>query len=399
MAKQVLKRESVKSISEMNALYNHVYRIGNVPNVDKERTAQNEELLPIDPGETYESFFNKKIANLDYYKNGKHHIRKNGVLGISLVLSYGKDDDMSLPDDFSFERWKKLSVEWLIKTFGRDNIASAVTNMDEMRLIGKTEKRTNPHIHALIIPIVNGKLCSTALTPTREAMRQMHDSYNEYMQQIGLERGAKYKLIQSDHIQKRYSMIEETLSKDLPNEKTLEFKEGVNKIIEEMNNGLIDADKAIEKIDELADVLYQQQNDFFHNQNLIDLNTRTDVKDMRKNIKALEKANKTLSERNTYLFNENKKIRDELTEFKEKVRTDLEKEYNKKYIILFKEIGSIENAKHAINYRDRIQKGIEYLEESEPETAKYIRKSISQVSQIYDRRQIQEKIQEKQLAE
>lgn len=53
-----------------------------------------------------------------------------------------------IPKDFDFEQWKKENVEWLQSYFGKDNVVSAVLHMDE----------TTPHIHAVVIPMVNERL-------------------------------------------------------------------------------------------------------------------------------------------------------------------------------------------------------------------------------------------------
>ena len=42
------------------------------------------------------------------------------------------------------DEWCKDNIDWLHKTFGADNVVSAVLHMDE----------ETPHIHATIVPIV-----------------------------------------------------------------------------------------------------------------------------------------------------------------------------------------------------------------------------------------------------
>ena len=42
------------------------------------------------------------------------------------------------------DEWCKDNIDWLLKTYGADNVVSAVLHMDE----------ETPHIHATIIPIV-----------------------------------------------------------------------------------------------------------------------------------------------------------------------------------------------------------------------------------------------------
>ena len=54
---------------------------------------------------------------------------------------------MKIQQDGRIDEWCDDSMQWLHKTFGKENTVSAVLHMDE----------TTPHIHATIVPIVMGE--------------------------------------------------------------------------------------------------------------------------------------------------------------------------------------------------------------------------------------------------
>ena len=57
------------------------------------------------------------------------------------------------------DAWCKDSCGWLQKTFGKENVVSAVLHLDE-----KT-----PHIHATVVPIVRGERRKAKLERTKNA--------------------------------------------------------------------------------------------------------------------------------------------------------------------------------------------------------------------------------------
>lgn len=79
------------------------------------------------------------------------------------------------------EAFTGYSVDWLKSTFGEGNIVAVDMHMDE-----KT-----PHLHAVIIPMKDGKLNARHFTGGREKMTGLQDSYAEKMQSLQLERGVK----------------------------------------------------------------------------------------------------------------------------------------------------------------------------------------------------------------
>ena len=106
-------------------------------------------------------------------------------------------------DEGRLSEWCDDNLQWLYRTFGRENTVSAVLHMDEH----------TPHIHATVVPIVTGerrkarkkqtegrrtyrkkanavRLCADDLL-TRERLVAYHDSYAAAMAKYGLLRGVR----------------------------------------------------------------------------------------------------------------------------------------------------------------------------------------------------------------
>ncbi|SEA92497.1 Plasmid recombination enzyme [Oribacterium sp. KHPX15] len=163
IAKGTFNIEFIHSKKELQRAYKHNYRHEGfyACNVDKDSSYLNEQLIGSSE-ETYEKAFQRRIGESGYYDT--HKIHKNAVMGISLCMELGDGD---LPKGFKYDEWKKKNIDFLCKEFSKENVVSAVLHMDE----GK------PHIHALVIPISNGKLSSRSYLPTRSSLIELHNRY------------------------------------------------------------------------------------------------------------------------------------------------------------------------------------------------------------------------------
>lgn len=247
MAKPIFCVEPIKLMQGFSAKMKHNYRLGNVPNADKDLTKNNRSIIDMPDGDTYLSFFEKKISNLPYYDT--HKIRKDNTIGYEILLSYSLKN---FPDNFSLEEWVNTSKQWLIDEFGKDNIASAVLHMDE----------GTPHIHAVMIPIVDGRLAGSKIF-SRSSMREMHDRYYDRVKDLGFERTNGYKLISHEKTGVFYKNIDLALEKELPGP----------------NEG--------ETLDEYA----IRANEFYKNQMVRNLTKDHQIEELKKTNEALERAN------------------------------------------------------------------------------------------------------------
>ena len=74
-------------------------------------------------------------------------IGKNQVRALRVMLSGSPEDMKRIRQAGQLDAWAKDSCGWLQKTFGKENVVSAVLHLDE-----KT-----PHIHATVVPITRGE--------------------------------------------------------------------------------------------------------------------------------------------------------------------------------------------------------------------------------------------------
>lgn len=132
-------------------------------------------------------------------------IGKNQVRALRVIMSGSPEDMKRIRQAGQLDAWAKDSCGWLQKTFGKENVVSAVLHMDE-----KT-----PHIHATVVPIVRGerrkakseraknaasgkrtyrtkkdrpRLCADDVM-AREKLKAYQTTYAEAMAKYGLRRG------------------------------------------------------------------------------------------------------------------------------------------------------------------------------------------------------------------
>lgn len=179
----------------------HIERKTIPKNADPTRTCLNRELVEFPDGVTNRTeAINHRIRTAGI----KRKITPDQVRAIRIVLSGTHEDMMKVQDEGRLNEWCADNMQWLHRTFGRENTISAVLHMDEH----------TPHIHATVVPIVTGerrkakkkqqvegkrtyrkktdavRLCADDVL-TREKLSAYHDSYAEAMAKYGLQRGIR----------------------------------------------------------------------------------------------------------------------------------------------------------------------------------------------------------------
>ena len=126
------------------AMSGHVERRITPANVITTLTYLNEELVEFPKGVT-----NRTEAIQHRLDNAglERKIGKNQVRALRVVMSGSPEDMKRIRQAGQLNSWAKDSCGWLQKTFGKENVVSALLHMDE-----KT-----PHIHATVVPIVRGE--------------------------------------------------------------------------------------------------------------------------------------------------------------------------------------------------------------------------------------------------
>lgn len=215
MAYCVFLFEKANSFSVLRQMYNHHYRISDVPNADKERKELNDERIK--PEGDYVQAFRKKLSELNYYRD--HEFRKNGVMAYDIVLTYSA----SAVGNLDVEKWKEKNIEWLQNTFGRQNVISVVYHYDEAAY---TEKGVL-HGHAVVIPVDDkGKINASYYTGSKEKISMLQDSYALTMKPLGLERGLRQTPAQHKTIRHFYTDLNNAVyGVDMPERDTGESPE------------------------------------------------------------------------------------------------------------------------------------------------------------------------------
>ena len=178
----------------------HIERKTTPKNADPTRTHLNRELVqfPDDVADRTEAISHRiRTAGI------KRKITPDQVRAIRIVLSGTHEDMARVQDEGRLSEWCDDNLQWLHRTFGRENTVSAVLHMDEH----------TPHIHATVVPIVTGerrkarkkqtegkrtyrkkadavRLCADDLL-TRERLAAYHDSYAAAMSKYGLQRSIR----------------------------------------------------------------------------------------------------------------------------------------------------------------------------------------------------------------
>ena len=197
MGYAVLHLEKAKGAdSGMSA---HIERTIQPKNADPKRTHLNRELIQFPDG------VRNRTAAIQHRLNTaelKRKIGKNQVQAIRIVLTGTHADMEQIEQTNRLDEWCKDNIDWLRKTYGADNVVSAVLHMDE----------ETPHIHATIVPIVQTerkkqkkeqtvkkryrtkapapRLCADEVM-SRANLIRYQDTYAEQMTAYGLQRGIK----------------------------------------------------------------------------------------------------------------------------------------------------------------------------------------------------------------
>lgn len=224
-------KNKVKNAKQFNGKFKHNHRLCNVENADPDKTHLNKELISLPEGENYYAAYKRIIKSLDYYKTHKPvETGKNAsVKAFEVMLTYGKND---FPEDFDNLAWEKANVEWLQETFGKENVISATLHMDE----------ATPHIHAMVVPIHEGKLNAKAVIGGPAGLLDKQESYSRAMQKLGLEARIKYSVARHENIMKFYSAVNDAVIERLPEPKkdiSGKYTESMDEYFERANEFLV----------------------------------------------------------------------------------------------------------------------------------------------------------------
>ncbi len=190
-----------KSLDNEVPMTAHIARTKMPPNAIPELTYLNEELVEYPEGvhdRTQAIQYRLETAGLT------RKIGTNQVQVIRVMLTGTHEDMKRIAQEGRLKAWCTDNLEWLRRTFGTENVVSAVLHMDE----------ATPHIHAAVVPIVTGerrkirekktdkpgtrkyrtkstarpRLCADDVM-SRVKLKEYQDTYAAAMAKYGLQRG------------------------------------------------------------------------------------------------------------------------------------------------------------------------------------------------------------------
>ena len=206
----ILGIKKLQTPQKLEKAFMHNYRKVEVPNADPEKKHLNEELVALAAKSYY-------AAYIDIIKGFERRPRSDAVKAIDILLTYGKGEVV-----FDEDAWKRENIRWLWDTFGVENVISAVLHNDE----------TTPHIHAIVVPVVSGRLNASHFLGGKNAMSDLQTSYADYMAQFGLERGLRNSRARHVDIKRFYAVLNAELAKELPHpeigESTAAYRDRAN---------------------------------------------------------------------------------------------------------------------------------------------------------------------------
>ena len=179
----------------------HIARTKMPPNAMPELTYLNEELVEFPEGVADRTeAINHRLEHAGLTRK----IGTNQVRVIRVMLTGTQEDMLRIVQEGRLKAWCTDNLAWLRKTFGAENVVSAVLHMDE----------ATPHIHAAVVPIVTGerrkvrkektdetgkrkyrtkstarpRLCADDVM-SRIKLKEYQDTYAQAMSKYGLQRG------------------------------------------------------------------------------------------------------------------------------------------------------------------------------------------------------------------
>jgi Plasmid recombination enzyme len=219
----ILRFAKLKSSGDIQASAEHSTRDRDTKNADPERRHLNQQLF----GDARHLLQN--INYLLWQAEQKRKIKPDANLVCEIFLGASPEwfRDGSKKNPINSERVKEFTarcVDFLSQEFG-ESCVSAVLHLDE----------TTPHIHAHFVPLHRGTqkhkqggwLSWDDWFGGKIKMQRWQDTFAQYMQPIGLERGIKGSIAAHETIQEFYGRIDQDLGMvpDLEREFTLPVPE------------------------------------------------------------------------------------------------------------------------------------------------------------------------------
>lgn len=195
-------------------------------------------------GNSIEDIIDNKIEN-EY--SGKRNLRKDAVLYREVITQASPNIYKGMSLDEKREKTKTFaedSLEWFKKEFGESNVLGYSAHLDE----------TNPHVHFMVMPMTDdGRLSQKDFFRGPAGLKRQHREYREHMISKGWEFELENKHEDVDSFDlPTYKRNAKTIENTRDKQKRLQEKE------EELDNYVIEIDKAKESIQSRIDYKFEE---------------------------------------------------------------------------------------------------------------------------------------------
>lgn len=186
----ILRTSKIKSMGNIAASLSHTFRERPTPNADLERTPRNTILVGPDTADAVVEAWGSAAPVKQ---------RKNAVLAVEYLVTGSPEAMKELSADEQ-DQYFKDALSWLQEKHGVDNILSAVIHRDE----------TTPHLTAMVIPLVDGKLNAKHFFGGRGKLSVMQTDFAQNVgAEYGLERGVERSGATHQRVSHHYAAIQE----------------------------------------------------------------------------------------------------------------------------------------------------------------------------------------------
>lgn len=172
----IVRVRKLKTLSNVRSASNHHVRSQPTANADPSRPV----VYSCQGGGTPYDAVVRRLARVE-------HWRRDNVRAVELILTaspaYFRPDDPAaygVYDEGRLQDFARLAVNWLEDRYAA-NLVSISLHLDE----------ATPHIHAIVVPLVNGRLSARSLFALKGKFSEIQDSFAAVMAPLGLQRGRR----------------------------------------------------------------------------------------------------------------------------------------------------------------------------------------------------------------
>jgi hypothetical protein len=190
----IYRVEKITQGGSLAASARHMARMRPTPNADPGRRARNRVLVGTeDPEADVRALLPELGARTE---DGRLRRRSNSVLAIEVLLTASPEWwSSSTPEQR--RDWLERSTEFLVETYGRENIAHLALHQDE---------RT-PHLTGFVVPLDEGCLNARRWTGGRGRLAAQQTAYAAAVAPLGLVRGVEGSPAKHERVKRHYGAL------------------------------------------------------------------------------------------------------------------------------------------------------------------------------------------------